>query len=425
MPRLVNTTPQLPGQLEFSPVFRSIDSTQSLQNFSSNNSTAITSTNPSAISVRMNSSKWANFMSSYFQFDVTCSAVGSTGEVAALTQGVASLFRSMTILNNGVVIEQIREYATLSKLIAYSQVSPASTSNWAEGYEATATRLQTAAGGAVTAARRYTMQPLSGFLSSVNPVPLWAMGEIEIRLELSPAAEALFEITSAPGTALTLPEFTISNFKYKVELHDLPASYNQIVQRDIQESGLPFKLATYDMLTINIARNSSEEITISNNAKSVKSIWAVQRQASNLSNTVSEYNFLADGLSTHQLRIGGEHYPLEELDVGAPSWMEMVKSFQREGSYSSHYDITSAQYQGTFVPTIEDANKFIVGYDLEKFCGGGAKDLVCGTDFSENDIVWKLTYGTVPAVTGNRWYFYIYKDMTLTIVPGFNVVVNS
>ena len=419
MVRLINSVAQLPPQLDFQPILRSLDTKQSLQAFNANNSTSVSASAPTSISVRINSNKWANFTESYFQFDVTLQHT-LAAKVGGIKKSIGSLFRSVTILNNGTQIEQIRERHVLERIIALSSTSPAATSNWNTGYEATATRQQTAAGGAVTAATTYTMQPLSGFLSSQIAVPLWAMGEIEIRLELNTAAEAMINITD--NVALTGPDFTISAFKYMCELHELPSSYNQSIQDEIKKGGLPYKLSTYDMLTFNVARNSSESVTIANNAKSVKSIWAVQRAASNLSQTQEEYSFVLDGLATTQLRVGGDHYPLEELPVGAPAWKELVKSFQRQENYSSHYDITGPEYKSTATPGREGGQKWINGFDQEKFCGGS---LVCGTDFSENDIVYQLSYDTVPAVTGNRWYFYIYKDMTLTIVPNGDVVVVS
>ena len=63
------------------------------------------------------------------------------------------------------------------------------------------------------------MQPLSGFLSSTMLVPMWALGDIEIRLEINSGAEALMDIENgSPGLALTDPKFTISAFKYRIEL---------------------------------------------------------------------------------------------------------------------------------------------------------------------------------------------------------------
>ena len=420
MPRLVDSSPQLPPALSFGPVLRSIDSSQSLQNFTANNSTSVSASSPQVISVRINTSKWLNPLSSYFMFDLTLQHTLGTA-AGTLKDGVASCFRSLTILSNGVVIEQIREHHILSRIVALSQTSPASTSNWDTGYEATATRAQTAVGGAVTTARSYTIQPLSGFLSNMELIPMWAMGELEIRLELNTGAEALLNITNS--TELTAPDFTISSFKYVAELHDLPGSFNRLVQDVVNEGGLAYKIGTYDTVTYNIQTATENTTTISNNAKSVKSIFAVQRAAAEISAdaTTTEYSFITDNLQSTQLLVGGQHYPLEAMPVGAQSWKELVKSVQREGHYSSNFDIAQDEYRGTATPGIEGGQKFVVGMDLEKFCGG---DLICGTDFSENDISFRTIYSSSPT-TANRWYFFIYKDAQVTILPGYSVLVNS
>ncbi len=421
MPRLINSEPQLPAALSFGPILRSIDSSQSLQNFTANNSTSVSASQPQVISVRVNTSKWLNPLSSYFMFDMSLTHT-LTSKVATLKNGVASCFRSLTILSNGVVIEQIREHHILSRIIALSQASPASTSNWDTGYEVTADR-PSAATGANSTTRTYTIQPLSGFLSNMELIPMWAMGELEIRLELNTAAEAMLNITDT-GAELTAPDFTISSFKYVAELHDLPGSFNRLVQDVIEEGGLSYKIGTYDTVTYNISAADDHNTTISNNAKSVKSVFAVQRAAAEIgaSSTRTEYSFITDNLTSTQLLVGGQHYPLEAMPVGAQSWKELVKSVQREGHYTSTFDIAQDEYRGTATPDIEGGQKFVVGMDLEKFCGG---DLVCGTDFSENDISFRTRFDTVPAQTDNRWYVFIYKDAQITILPGFSVLVNS
>ena len=418
MPRLINSPGTLPQSLDFQPVLRAIDTTQSLQTFNSNNSTSVSASAPSTLSIRMNSTKWYNAKSSYFMFNATNSHT-TASKVGTFKNGISSLFKSLTVLNNGVVIEQIREYGVLSRLMQITQVSPAATSNWDIGYEPVADRPPTSSGGAVSTVRSYTMQPLAGFLSSDYLIPLWALGEIEIRLELNSANEGVINLTD--GVELTGADFTISNFKYIVETHDLPASYNRKVQDHINAVGLSYSLQSFDTVTFNANTGTTQDTTISNNAKSVKSVFVAMRASANLNKTDAEYNFIKDTLDTVQLRIGGLHYPQEEQDTGAQSWKELIKSVQREGHLSSHFDITSDQYAGVMNPTLEEGNKFLIGWDTEKFAGG---DLISGTDFSEHDIVLRHSYVGNP-VDANRYYVFIYKDVLLTIVPNFNVVVSS
>lgn len=418
MPRLINSPGTLPQSLDFQPVLRAIDTTQSLQTFNSNNSTSVSASAPSTLSIRMNSTKWYNAKSSYFMFNAT-NLHTETGETGTFKNGISSLFKSLTVLNNGVVIEQIREYGVLSRLMQITQVSPAATSNWDIGYEPVAERPTTAVNGTVTTARSYTMQPLAGFLSSDYLIPLWSLGEIEIRLELNSANEGIInpDITNTLAGA----DFTISNFKYIVETHDLPASYNRKVQDHINAVGLSYSLQSFDTVTFNANTGTTQDTTISNNAKSVKSVFVALRPATNLNNTIQEYNFIKDTLDTAQLRIGGLHYPQEEMDTRAQAWKELIKSVAREGHLSSHFDITSDQYAGVFNPTAEKGNTFLIGWDTEKFAGG---DLISGTDFSEHDIVLRHSYTGAPT-DANRYYVFIYKDVLLTIVPNFNVVVSS
>lgn len=425
MPRLVNSEPQLPAALSFGPILRSIDSNQSQQLFLANNSTSISASSPSTISVRINSSKWLNPLSSYFQFDLSLSHT-LAGAEATFKKGVASCFRSFTLLNNGIPIEQIREYAILSRIIALSQTSPTSVSNWDTGFEETSDRLTTSTtlidSKFSSTTQTFIMQPLSGFLSNPELIPLFALGELEIRFELNTAAEAMLNITNS--TELTSPDFTVSNFKYSAELHDLPSSFNRLVQDVISEGGLSYRIGSYDTITYNISTSTEITQVIPNNAKSVKSIWAVQRKAAEIVDnaTTTEFSFETDGLESVQLLVGGQNYPLEALPVGAACWKEFTKSWQRAGHYSSHFDISRDEYAGLATATIEGGQKFIVGLDQEKFSGG---DLIVGTDFSENDISFRTIYSTAPGAVNNRYYFFIYKDVQVTILPGFNVLVNA
>ena len=418
MPRLVNSEAKLPSQLSFAPLFRSIDSVQSLQVFNANNSSIVTTANPQTITIKINSNKWMNGKSSYLKFGLQIQH-STGGKVGTLMQNVGTVFRRMTTLIGGRVIEIVDDHNVISRIIAESQANPASTSNWGSGYGPVADRLNTAAGGAITAVKNYTMQPLSGLLNSDELVPLWALSELEIRLELNDAFDSMFNSTDSVN--LTSPIVTIVNPAYVCELHDLPMSLNNLTQNHINQVGLTYNMPSFDATQFNIQRPTSLDQTIANNAKSAKTVWFVQRTALNRSESKLDYDFIKDGLASFNLKIGGNWYPNEEITTDSWAWEELVKSFQREGHYTSNFNITQDEYNGDATPDAEGGNKAIYGIDLEKFCGSAQ---ICGTDFSENEIVLKLTYGTAPAVADNTWYFFTYRDATLTILPNFNTAYN-
>ncbi len=416
MVRLVSGSGQLPSQLDFQVPMRGIDSKQTVQNFTANNSTAVSASNPQTIVVRMNSSKWLNTNSSYFMFDATVTQTTAT-IVTSLRKGAGCFFKSITILNNGTVIEQIRDHAIIDRLINVSQIEAGSDNNWDQGYEVIANRPSVTGAGTSTS-REYTLQPIAGFLSGEMMIPLFALGEVEIRLELNSANEAIYNTTNT--TPVTGGDFTITNFKYVAELHDMPVSFNRLTQDVINTTGLAFQLATFDTLPFTTTTSASETVKLQNNSKSVKSVFAVQRLATNFNN-ISEYDFVLDTLTQHQLKVGGDYYPLIACNVGAQSYKEYLKSIQRQGKTANRIDISSKQYKSGYTVTKEEAHKFIIGYDRELFCG---TNLVCGEDWSESDISLELTYASTHT-DNNRWVCFIYKDLQLTLVPGFNVVVNA
>ena len=422
MVRLISGQGMLPAQLDFQVPLRGIDSKQTLQNFTANNSTSISGSNPQTIVVRMNSSKWLNTGSSYFMFDATVTQTTAT-IIASPRKGVGCFFKSMTILNNGTVIEQIRDYATLDRLINISQIEAGSDNNWDQGYELIANR-NTTTGSGTSTTREYTLQPIAGFLSSEMMIPLFALGEIEIRLEVNSVAEAIFNATDTSTTAITGGDFSISNFKYVAELHDMPVSFNRLTQDVINSTGLAFQLATFDTLPFTSTVSQAQSIKIQNNSKSVKSTFAVQRLAANFS-SAQAYSYVLDNLSHTQLKIGGDYYPLVANKVGAQQYKEYLKAIQRQGKTVNRLDISGTEYKTDIAANAagakENSSKCVVGYDRELFCG---TNLVCGEDWSESDITFELTYSSAPT-DANRWLFYVYKDYQLTIVPSFNVVVNA
>lgn len=413
MPQLLPQAPvSIPGALAFAPVSRVINSQNKLHVFNASNATSVDSDNPQVISVKVNSNDWLNPKSSYFRFKQKIASSAVTSKVLTNKNSIASCFKRISILIDGRVVEDIREYAVIHRMIMDTSVDTGNRSNFSQGYSDTITdRNQvTTTGSAVSNEIQYTLNCLSGILNSDKLIPLFAVPEIEIQVELNSADEICYDTTD---TTDLVPTVTISNFAYVADLAMMPGSYNKLVLDAINSSGLEFMVPSFDTHTFTLSTATSYELSIHNNSKSVKSFYFMQRASANIGDVDADYSFIEDSLDTSQLRVGADFYPLSAMQHagGAQSFEELAKALQRDAfpGAKTEYNITKAEYT---------TGKAYYGWDLEKFITAGASS---GTNFSENEITLALTFSSAPNATGNRLYCYVHRDAVLRIGANFNI----
>ena len=365
MPQLLPAAPvTIPSELAFAPVSRIINYQNKLHVFNSSNATSVTTDNPQVLSVKINSNDWLNPKSSYFRFKQKITSSATTSKVATTKNSIASCFKRISVLIDGRVVEDIREYAVIHRMIMDCSVETGNRSNFSQGYSDTITdRNQvTTTGSEVSNEIQFTLSCLSGILNSDKMLPLFAIPEIEIQVELNSADEIIYDTTD---TTDLVPTVTISNFAYVADLNTMPGSYNKLVLDAINSVGLEFMVPSFDVHTFSLTTSQSYELSIANNSKSVKAFYFFQRTSVNINDVDADYEFIEDSLDTSQLRVGSDMYPLQAQQHagGAQSWEELAKSLTKDvfPGAKSQYNITRAEYTGSA------STKAYYGWDLEKF----------------------------------------------------------
>lgn len=409
MPQLLpEAQVSIPAELAFAPVSRVINSQQKLHVFNASNATSVDTDNPQVLSVKVNSNDWLNPKSSYFRFKQTL-AHTTAGKVLTNKNSIASCFKRISILIDGRVVEDIRDYHVIHRMIMDTSLDEGNRSNWGQGYSDTITDRNQQSGSG-SSQKEYTLNVLSGILNSDKLIPLFAIPEIEIQVELNSPDEICYNSTDT--TDLT-PTVTVTSFAYVAELHMMPGSYNQLILNAINSSGLDFLVPSFDVHTFSLNTATSYELSVANNSKSVKSFYFFQRAAANINDVDADYSFIEDSLETSQLRVGSDFYPLSAMhhSNGAQSFEELAKALQRDffPGAKTEFNITAAQYT---------TGKAYYGFDLEKFITANAS---AGTNFSENEITLDLQFSSAPAATGNRLYCFVHRDAVLRIMSSFNI----
>ena len=445
-------TAQLPPELVLSSqIDRTLDSVQQLNVFNASNTGAVSTDNPSNIEVKLNSNLWLNPSSSYFKFNVKWTHGKATG-TSIIKNGIASLFRRIRIEIDGRNIETLEDYNVLSNfLMITSTEETTQSSNWSQGWSNPVTVLsgtpasvvpittvneRLMATGLTTVTKQYTLNLATGFLSYAKLIPLMAFPEITIIFELAPINDSIYSTETA-----SLASLSVENMSYVAELHQLPGSFNQSVMRQVESGGLEFSLPTFDTRTINeVAGNGTAEHEIVSSVKSVKAIYFMQRLATDLvykqgasfvTDAAGGMNYVKDGLTSFQLRVGSHYYPNTECNVEAQAWEELTKSRQRDLTPMSKRGYSIAKHEYITQKGADLTNgaskiigKAVYGFDMEKFL---SSELISGTSFANQNIILKLTRGDTTeshsgnSTSGTKIYVFIFRDALLRVNGGYQI----
>ncbi|MHA2183041.1 MAG: hypothetical protein ACXAAH_16610, partial [Promethearchaeota archaeon] len=178
MPQLLpEAQVSIPAELAFAPISRVINSQQKLHVFNASNATSVSTENPQVISIKVNSNDWLNPKSSYLRFKHKLTSSAITSKVLTAKDSIASAFKRISVLIDGRVVEDIREYSIIHRMIMDSSVDIGNRSNWSQGYSSTITdRNQvTTTGSEVSSEKEYCLNVLSGILNSDKLIPLFAV----------------------------------------------------------------------------------------------------------------------------------------------------------------------------------------------------------------------------------------------------------
>jgi hypothetical protein len=161
--------------------------------------------------------------------------------------------------------------------------------------------------------RRYQVKLAFGLFQQEKLIPLkWMASQLTLELTLAPAASCIFQRWGAAGSPAS---YTVTNVNYIPEILEFDASYDAMFLKGLREGGVPIKFASWHRYIQTIGGQSQVSFPIQERARSVKSIFTVQRRGSDILSADSGAAFFSTGatnggtLQSYQYRIGGRYFP--------------------------------------------------------------------------------------------------------------------
>jgi hypothetical protein len=210
--------------------------------------------------------------------------------------------------------------------------------------------------------KRYTIQFALGLFNQPKLIPTKFMAsQLAIEITLANPSECMFAQTAAssvvgiPGSAaIGTPaancQYQLTNINLIPEILEFDASYDEMFLKGLMNGGVPIKFSTWNNYKSTSASNSVN-IQIQERARSVKSIFAMQRRDTGNLAVDSGASFFSTGttgtagantLQEYQYRIGGRYFPASPVqnavevggsisNGGAESWIELSKALNTLG----------------------------------------------------------------------------------------------
>lgn len=209
--------------------------------------------------------------------------------------------------------------------------------------------------------KRYTVQFALGLFNQPKLIPTKFMAsQLAIEITLANPSECMIAQTASSatttvniagiGTPISSCTYQLTNINLIPEILEFDASYDEMFLKGLMNGGVPIKFATWNNYKATSA-STSVNIQIQERARSVKSIFAMQRRDTGNLGTDGGATFFTTGttgsngantLQEYQYRIGGRYFPASPVqnatDVGgstsnggAESWIELSKALNTLG----------------------------------------------------------------------------------------------
>jgi hypothetical protein len=209
--------------------------------------------------------------------------------------------------------------------------------------------------------KRYTVQFALGLFNQPKLIPTKFMAsQLAIEITLANPSECLIATSAASaattvniagiGTPISTCSYQVTNINLIPEILEFDASYDEMFLKGLMNGGVPIKFSTWNNYK-STAASTSVNIQIQERARSVKSIFALQRRDTGNLGTDGGATFFCTGttgtagantLQEYQYRIGGRYFPASPVqnatDVGGSisngggeSWIELSKALNTLG----------------------------------------------------------------------------------------------
>jgi hypothetical protein len=200
--------------------------------------------------------------------------------------------------------------------------------------------------------RRYQVQLALGLFNQPKLIPTKFMAsKLVIEILLANAADCIY----APSVgAAGNPTYQISNVNLLPEFLEFDSSYDETFLAGLMNGGVPIKFATWNSYLYRTDGATSINLNIQERARSVKSIFVMQKRNS-LFTADSGATFFTSGIGTSvtpngglstlqefQFRVGGRYFPSAPVqnaqnvggdtpNGGAEAWIELSKALNHLG----------------------------------------------------------------------------------------------
>lgn len=333
---------------------------------------------------------YLNTRHTYLTFDLQLTAATAAAN-ARVQNNIQSIFKRVRILYGSLVLEDIRDYNVLVRMLtegATNNVSgvsdqgsiadgiggikmafnnPADMTNLETGLintrlmEIQSSKFSVGTSefvqrGAVNdGPRRYQVQLALGLFQQNKYLPLkWMASQLAIEIELAPYEECIAQkVPFAVGD-----NYTLTNMAILAELLEFDGSYDQAFLEGLRGDGVPIKFSSWDTFLYTPSQSDSQTLLIPERNRSLKGMYCVQLPprrvvSGQAARPWDSHAFLesSSGLSTDtgyasgflkdfQWRIGGKYFPSQPVVCGtnralggAEAYCEFAKAMNIVGDY--------------------------------------------------------------------------------------------
>lgn len=378
--------------------------------------------------------------------------------------GVHEIIKHIRIMYGGLVLEEIRDYNGLARILVDAGTTPgfkSSSGRLLGGTSQGAFRTEQSSNDAIVTSdyeqairgqlemlsdtHRYAIQPFSGLLSCKKLIPLkWMAAQFVMEITLADAADCLIASSCVPMASASSLFYEVTNVNYLAELMDFDSTFDTAFFMGLKTNGVPLKFSSWHTHSFNIT-GQTLTAQIMERARSVKSAFARIKDT-----TVSLYTDTNRGyfdinvaptdptgtqvagvqirpggsacpVKQFQFRIGGKYYPAQpvDCDYGATeAYVEFLKTMDAIGDYTFWNDMSANQWYGAYAFTGGD--KFTIATEFEH--ADVFPDTISGLNAEEqSDMALMVTWNGDGSVSKKVLQIYVAYDALIVVRDG-NVV---
>jgi hypothetical protein len=267
--------------------------------------------------------------------------------------------------------------------------------------------------------QRRCLSLIGGVLDNASYFPLQYTNGLIVDIFISSAAVC----SSAAAGTNTL---TVSDVAFVTEVVQMDAAYTAGFEQAFLSGGIKYHLPTYISSSTSLTSNN-ENKQITENLRSLKTIWAVMKTDATDINTVTTNTgtetFRQKGLQEYQFRWGNQYIPSQAIkctDGGAEAMKELIKGANLSSDVSFNGIINSSNYTTDYSGT---GTSFIIAQNVEL----DPHSAQSGIDSNKKSLSVALTFSTTdatrPSAAQGTLYTFAEFDQIIVFSPSGSQVI--